>query len=249
MDPLSIATSSFAIAGAVARATIAVVQFSHEAKAAAEDLEAVSRELHALSTILHPLTRSLSGAPDGSVPEEFREQLRSSLEGCCLVVSQIEDSVKKYQRDGAWTRTKWVMFGRGDMEKLRRSLEAYKMALGLGIHVVSMAVGDSIQKDTTELRNETRLLRLNTEEILARVNSLRRHGRRNSGGIQINEWVEDIAILSSYAETTYQESIADETAVGETDIGESAVDPVKARETYAPLIRVLDHPTFDSPVA
>ena len=54
------------------------------------------------------------------------------------MVSLISVTVEKYQKDGAWTRTEWVLVGRGDMEKLRASLEAYKMALSLGLHVISM---------------------------------------------------------------------------------------------------------------
>jgi len=138
MDPLSIAASSFSVAGGIAKAVIAVVEFARETKAAAEDLHAITRELQALSSILEPLTRTLSKTPEGTVSAALAQQLESSLDGCALVVCQIEATVEKYQRDGAWTRTKWVMFGRGDMVKLRESLEAYKMALSLGLHAISM---------------------------------------------------------------------------------------------------------------
>ena len=138
MDPLSIAAASFSIAGAIAKASIAIFEFSHQAKEASEDLQGVSRELQALSAILEPLARNISRAPKDTVPAALSKQLESSLEGCALVVSRIDVTVAKYQEDGTWTRTKWVMFGRGDMEKLRASLEAYKMALSLGLHVISM---------------------------------------------------------------------------------------------------------------
>lgn len=139
MDPLSIAAASFSIAGAVAKASIAIFEFSREAKAAADDLSRVNSELQALTSILDPLARSLTKTtPDGTISAGLAQQLESSLEGCALVLGQLEDLIGKYQREGAWTRTKWVVVGRGDVEKLRESLEAYKMALSLGLHVISM---------------------------------------------------------------------------------------------------------------
>lgn len=136
MDPLSITAASFSIAGAIAKASVAIFEFSREAKDATDDLGRVNAELHALSEVLHPLTRILSTS--SAVSGRLAEQLQASLEGCSLVVSQIADLIVKYRREGAWTRTKWVMAGRGDVEKLRGSLEAYKMALSLGFHAVSV---------------------------------------------------------------------------------------------------------------
>ena len=135
MDPLSVVAASFSTAGAVAKASVAIFEFSRVAKVAAEDLARVNAELQALSSILDPLARGLSRA---TVPDALARKLQASLEDCSLVVDGIRELVEAYQRDGAWTRTKWVVFGRGDIEKLRVSLEAYKMALGLGLHAVSM---------------------------------------------------------------------------------------------------------------
>lgn len=137
MDPLNIVASSFSIAGAIAKASVAIFEFSYEAKDAAEDLNRVHSELQALSSILDPLARCLSASsPDTS--DKLAQQLQGSLEGCSLVVAQIADLTERFRRDGAWTRAKWVRIGRGDMEKLRDSLEAYRMALSLGLHAVSM---------------------------------------------------------------------------------------------------------------
>lgn len=139
MDPLSIAAASFAIAGAVARASVAIFEFSREAKDASDDLSRVNSELQALTSILDPLARTSSKAtPEGMISAGLAHQLESSLSGCALVLGQLEVLIRKYQREGAWTRTKWVVLGRVDVEKLRESLEAYKMALSLGLHVISM---------------------------------------------------------------------------------------------------------------
>jgi hypothetical protein len=260
MDPLSIAASSFGIVGAIAKASISIIEFSQQAKDAADDLQRVSSELQALSAILDPLARNVSRAPQGTVPAALAEQLGSSLDGCALVVARIETAVEKYQKDGAWTRTKWVMFGRGDVEKLRSSLEAYKMALSLGLHVVSMcvvpfpgsfvssppqarlltlhvcarAVEANIKDDTSAIRNDTQALRqetaaiqVNTEEILARVMSLR-NGARTEVGSRTRQWVDSMAVLSSYAESSYQDTVIDlgeerDIAVNDTGIDTETV--------------------------
>lgn len=138
MEPLSIVAAAFSIAGAVAKASTSIVEFSLHAQDAADDLTSVNQELHALNAILDPLARGHSEAPKGTLQPDLEQNLRSSLGGCELVVGKIEATIEKYQKDGAWTKTKWVMVGRGDMEKLRGSLEAYKMALGLGLQLITM---------------------------------------------------------------------------------------------------------------
>jgi hypothetical protein len=139
MDPLSIAASSFSLAGGIAKASIAIVEFTRDARDAAKDLDAVFKELQALTLVLEPLTRALARARGGgTVFSDLVQRISSTLEGCLLVVDQINDNVHKYQRDRVWTKAKWVMFGQGDMHKLRESLEAYKMALSLGLHAISL---------------------------------------------------------------------------------------------------------------
>lgn len=51
---------------------------------------------------------------------------------------------------------------------------------------------------------------MNTEDILARVNSIRRDGHANKHK-RVEDWIEDMTVLSSYAETTYQRTIIDPT--------------------------------------
>ena len=49
MDPLSIAAASFSIAGAIAKASVAIFEFSRVAHDAADDLTRMNAELQALS--------------------------------------------------------------------------------------------------------------------------------------------------------------------------------------------------------
>lgn len=66
----------------------------------------------------------------------------------------------------------------------------------------------AIRSDTQALRNDVATVQVNTEEILARVASLR-NGFRGGDGGWTRQWVESMAVLSSYAESTYQETVID----------------------------------------
>lgn len=117
------------------------------------------------------------------------------------------------------------MFGQGDMRKLRESLETYNMALSLGMSAFSSyahpfpdyknasltmgrTVNQAVKQDTSAIHEYAVAIKMNTEDILARVNSIRRdgHANRHKG---VEDWIEDMAVLSSYAETTYQGTIID----------------------------------------
>lgn len=62
-----------------------------------------------------------------------------------------------------------------------------------------------IRSDTQALRHDTAVVQVNTEEILARVMSIRNGARTE--GIRTRQWVESMAILSSYAESSYDTSV------------------------------------------
>ncbi|KAK5659722.1 hypothetical protein OQA88_933 [Cercophora sp. LCS_1] len=210
MDPLSIAASAFSLAGCIAKASFAIIEFSRDARDAAKDLSAVTDELHALSAVLDPIARCLTTTSATTIPEALATQVDSALGGCVAVVEQITENVQKYRQDKIMTKTKWVMFGQSDMQKLRESLEAYKMALGLGMHVITLSVTQAVKEDTTVIRDFAADIKLNTDEILARVNSIKRGGGSGSHK-RIEEWIEDMSVLSTYAETTYQGTVADPT--------------------------------------
>ncbi|KAK0624197.1 hypothetical protein B0T14DRAFT_565489 [Immersiella caudata] len=168
----------------------------------------MKRKAPALSNILNPLARSISGAAAAAaaVPPILIAQFNTTLGGCNAVVEQIEDKIQKYRRDKIFSKAGWAMFGQTDTNKLRTSLQYYNTALSLGMHAITVSVGQSVKEDTTAIRADSAAARLNTEEILARVNSLRhaalgRHANISQG--RIEQWIEDMAELSSYAESTY----------------------------------------------
>jgi hypothetical protein len=67
-------------------------------------------------------------------------------------------------------------------------------------------------KDDTELIKEcVAAVKINTEDILARVKSIRDRSAAANTHNRVGEWIEDIAVLSTYAETAYQETVVDPT--------------------------------------
>ena len=45
--------------------------------------------------------------------------------------------IRKFQREGAWTKTQWVLVGRADLDKLRSRLEGYKLSLEVGLGLIT----------------------------------------------------------------------------------------------------------------
>lgn len=139
MDPLTIVSAAVSLTAGIAKASFAVSEFIRDARDASKDLDGVCKELQALAAVVDPLTRSLTRARGSNVlPNDLVVRIGETLEGCDAVVEQIAANVRKYQRDKMWNKAKWAMFGQADMQKLRESLEAYKMALSLGFHALSL---------------------------------------------------------------------------------------------------------------
>ncbi|KAK0611192.1 hypothetical protein B0T14DRAFT_607335 [Immersiella caudata] len=158
MDPLSTAASAFSLAGGIAKALVAPIEFSRQACDAAADLDAISREIQVLNAVLQPLVQCTSqGRSRSSIPDALAAQIGSTIDGCKLV-------------------TKWVMLGEADLQKLRDSLEAYKMALSLGMHAVGMNLNQAIKDNTDDIQKEIAGIRVNVDEILLRVNGIRQKG-------------------------------------------------------------------------
>ncbi|KAH6957827.1 hypothetical protein BKA56DRAFT_737589 [Ilyonectria sp. MPI-CAGE-AT-0026] len=226
MDPLSIVTASFSLASGIAKASLSLSQFARDVRDSADDLDAISKEMQSLAAVLDPLTRSMARRRDGPLPEVLVLQVDTTITGCVVVVEQIEQTIQKYLRDKIWTSAKWVIFGKGDMAKLRESLESYTMALSLGLHATSISTGQDIKDDTEVIRSHVEALKFNTDEILARVNSLRHKGTSSDSRTRVAQWIEQMTILSSYAESTYKETLVDPAEFA-TDQGSPVLAAVK----------------------
>ncbi|KAK4442819.1 hypothetical protein QBC34DRAFT_386922 [Podospora aff. communis PSN243] len=137
------------------------------------------------------------------MPKTYMENVEAVLLDCNSVVDQIGEAVKKNQANGVFTKTSWVMFGKSDVQKLRESLEAYKMALSLGMHAMTISTTHEIKNDTTTIRDQTDAIKVNTDAILARLDHIR-SSNVPSKRKRIEEWMDDVTTLSKYAESIYE---------------------------------------------
>lgn len=137
MDPFSIVTAAFSLAGGIATTSMVIVEFARDTRDAAKDLEAVSSELQAVNAILTPLAEGLASANAGSVPDALIRNLDIALSKCAGVVEQIKENLQKYKSNTVFARAKWAFSGQGDMQKLRLSLEAFKTTLNIGLIMIS----------------------------------------------------------------------------------------------------------------
>lgn len=232
MDPLSIAAACFSLAGVTAKTLTAIVEFRRDVRDAPKDMDAIATELKAIAAMLTPLAGSLSTVAT-MAPAALIQKVEGVLSGCTAVVEQIDRTIQKYQENRLFTRMNWIMFGQSDMEKLRESLEAYKIALDLGMHVISLyacpcfsylvrsrclansdchrSATQAVRQDTIIIREQNETIRANTNAILSRLEVMR-STRASSRQRRVQGWMDDISALSVYADTVYNESLTESMA-------------------------------------
>ena len=143
MDPLSITASSVALAGTVAKVSIAIAQLIRDAREMRHDLDRVKRELDSIESILAMLADDFkrhSTESTAVMPESLVLRLSSVLTACEHVVLQIEALVTRYLRGGFRRRSEWLISGKADVDKLRTSLEAQKAALDIALDLIALYV-------------------------------------------------------------------------------------------------------------
>ena len=141
MDIFSIVASATALATTIGKLSITLIEFAHRVQASRHDIGLVKRELVSLKDTLDYLTGDLSEVENGDrVLPSFVSQLMGIITGCESVVEEIERTISQFGTGGLITRAQWATMGHGDMEKLRSSLEAHKMALAIGLDMLLLWV-------------------------------------------------------------------------------------------------------------
>jgi hypothetical protein len=148
MDALSVATACLTLVGSITKLSFQIHGFVREVREARGDMDAVSRELQSLKTILEILaedaeTSTTTNSTNGFFPATLGRQISGIVANCGGVVVQIEQCLERHgcgERSGAGLRagTRWSLVGKGDMEKLRSSLEAHKSALDIALEMVTL---------------------------------------------------------------------------------------------------------------
>ncbi|KAH6867555.1 hypothetical protein B0T10DRAFT_502328 [Thelonectria olida] len=216
MDPFSIVATSFSLASCIAKTSMVITVFCRDVRDASDDLDAVAKELRVLGSLLDPLSTSLTQlGTNNRAHDVLLTQIGDALSGCLAAVDQIESTIRKYNRDKTWTKMKWAIFGQEDMEQLRRSLASYKIALGIGLHALSISTVGAIKNDTQAIRDDSQatreiaeLLNLKVDDLRAKFDTIS-HERPNEAQAKVERWLEKMSDFTTYAETAYQASIVD----------------------------------------
>ncbi|KAJ0107502.1 group protein [Diaporthe amygdali] len=135
MDYISISTACFATNNAISKTSPTLRSFIREVREARAELDAVLAELHSLDGVLDILKDDAS-----SFPEPLAKRTPPLLEHCTSIVHQIEGYMHVCNGLGLSARDKkyrWMAI-RGDMEKLRLTLEGYKSTLAVVTDLVGL---------------------------------------------------------------------------------------------------------------
>ncbi|KAK0625837.1 hypothetical protein B0T14DRAFT_88087 [Immersiella caudata] len=207
MDPLSITVSYIALASCLAKVTGSVIEITRDARHAGEELDAISAGLQSLDAILTPFAIRLPTL--AAAPKELIQPVNAILLRCVTVLEQIDRAVKKYRKNRVpgFAKIGWIVSGQSDMRKLRDSLEESKTGLNLGIHLISISVSEGVKEDTTAIRADM-------GELLAKMESFQSGHRKKA---EVERWMEDIGVLTAYAETAYAETAYQASVTGPAD--------------------------------
>jgi STAND-like protein len=138
-DPLSITSGCAGLLAAIASATICIHEFVRTIREAQSDLNGVSRELASLGSVLELIRQNAAdGATSRPILETISRHLSGIISNCNVVVADIERLLENCGNDGATATAEWALSGRGDMDKLRSSLEAHTSALSLASDMISL---------------------------------------------------------------------------------------------------------------
>jgi phage tail tape-measure protein len=138
MDPLSLIATCITLIGAITKASSVVTIFVRDVRAARSDLDAVSREFLSLKTILELLSDDISDPTNESFPETLKKQIAGIVTNCSGVVAEIEQTLQKHESTRLSKAVQWATSGKGDIAKLRLSLEAHKSALEIALDMVTL---------------------------------------------------------------------------------------------------------------
>ncbi|VUC36393.1 unnamed protein product [Clonostachys rosea] len=204
MEPISVAAASVALAAGIAKTVATVAEISVDLRDASDDLRNISNELAIFQAFITPLTTGLSrfGSKSNPMLGPLLEQINSAVTGAMAVAEKIESVLIKYRgRLTLWLKLRWSLFGVDQIRKLRESLESYKVALGIGLHLMSML------NDTEVIREVAEVVKiLQKDEILSRLVT---QASPTESQTKVEQWLEKMADYTTCGETAYQATILD----------------------------------------
>jgi hypothetical protein len=172
MDPFSITAACVSLLDTVLSASTGAITFIRECREARSEAQAVSGELHVLTTVLDVLK-------DEKLPATLEPSIHSILKDCNVIVSDIVKLLKKHSGASRADRAaRWALNGRGEVNKLRSTLEAHRSALNLALEVAAISMLRDTRADVQEGNDANRLAHAatqhDTRQILTEIERLRK---------------------------------------------------------------------------
>ncbi|SRR6266480_4732611 len=140
MDPLSITIGCVSLATSISKTLSSISGFIRDFRDARNDLDGVSGELISLDIIVKLLKDDCNsqGDDDGGIPDTLQIQVSNILGNCTLVVTDLQELLKKHNFARLGKSAMWATSGKRDVEKLKSTLEAHKDALDLALKLVAL---------------------------------------------------------------------------------------------------------------
>lgn len=137
MDPLAIGGGGLALITTIVNVSKTIYSFVKQVRQTRTDLDAISREL-SLSKLVLALLMEDDENENIKFPEALTWHICGIVANCQHVVGDIEDFLEKYKSDTRGRSVSWTLSSQDDMSKLRRSIEAHKSALDLGLNMLAL---------------------------------------------------------------------------------------------------------------
>jgi hypothetical protein len=135
MEPFTVTTGCIALLAVVGQLSVQITTFVSSIKHARRDMDAVSRELASLSLCLEMLR---DNSRNITYPNGFRDNLTGVLENCTSVTKEIEAMLRKLSSANLGRRLHWTFKEKGEIDRLRSSLESHKSTLEIALDMTSL---------------------------------------------------------------------------------------------------------------
>lgn len=192
MDPFSITASSVGLATAALKATKSITDFVVAVRSAKADLTGVKGELIALQDVLEGVQQSCSTVETG-ITSVSCERIEKLMQNCHGVIDKIEALLQRHQSSRLGPAIKWTLTGKEDARKLRDELEAHRDALAIALDLAHLEISQSISTDTGTLVVDAAVIRVNTEQIMDKLEYLQdRILRSHAGGATLERYLDEM---------------------------------------------------------
>jgi hypothetical protein len=138
MDPLSVVLGCFTLVPSIIKTSLSISNFILEVRSARKEMDMITNELNQLKSVLIILDEDTKQCPRDAFPAFLVDQVKIIVGKCQGAVDDIEKTIRAHNGDRNTKATTWVLFGRNEMETLRKNLEAYKSGLEIAMGTLNM---------------------------------------------------------------------------------------------------------------